>query len=344
MLTSIVLVLAATAFAGPFEDGDAAYQRGDYAAALAILRPLAEQGDASAQHDLAIMSLNGRGVPKNEAEALLWLRLSADQGHADAQAMLGNAYFYGWGATPPDYAESSKWLRAAAEQGYAEGQYDLGSHCEIGIGVPQDYVEALKWSILAVSGYPASEAESRRLAAVNRDRQAEKLTPAEIAEAENRALAWKPTAFRPLTADLIKDAMMALQHDDYATMAARLMRQLAQSGDAGAQMMLGEMHNIGKGVAYDHQEAVKWFRLAAQQGEAGAQDGLGLASETGRGLPKDFVRAYMWYDLAAASGDRYASEFAKHRDKLASKLTPAQIAAAQALAQTCKASMFKDCD
>lgn len=339
MLTSIVLVLAATAFAGPFDDGDAAYRRGDYAAALAILRPLAEQGDASAQNDLAVMSLNGRGLPKNEAEALLWLRLSADQGHAGAQTLLGHAYFHGWGVPRPDYAESSKWFRAAAEQGNAEAQENLGSHCESGIGIPPDTVEALKWSTLALSAYPASAAEELRLATVQRDREAKKMTPDEIAEAERSAREWKPAAFRPLTADLVKDAMMMLQRDD--AMAARLLLPLAQRGQVDAQTMLGAMYSAGKGVPKDSKESEEWFRSAARQGDAGAQDALGLALETGHGLP---VRAYMWYRLAAASGDRYAAEFVKDRDRLASKLTPAQIATAQAWAQTCKASKFKDCD
>ena len=50
----IALVLSASlvapAAAGPFEDGFAASQRGDYATALKLWRPLAEQGIAAAQH------------------------------------------------------------------------------------------------------------------------------------------------------------------------------------------------------------------------------------------------------------------------------------------------------
>ena len=45
-----------------FEDGVAAYQRGEYAAALNLLRPLAEQGDPGAQFKLGVMYRNGEGV------------------------------------------------------------------------------------------------------------------------------------------------------------------------------------------------------------------------------------------------------------------------------------------
>ena len=36
--------------AGPLEDATAAYERGDYATALQIIRPLADQGHAEAQY------------------------------------------------------------------------------------------------------------------------------------------------------------------------------------------------------------------------------------------------------------------------------------------------------
>ena len=72
------------------EDGLAAAQRGDYATALKLLRPLAEQGHADAQHNLGVMYINGRGVPQDYAEAVKWFRLAAEQGHAVAQYNLGN--------------------------------------------------------------------------------------------------------------------------------------------------------------------------------------------------------------------------------------------------------------
>jgi len=44
--------LVAPATAGPLEDGLAAAQRGDYATALRLWRPFAEQGVAAAEYDL----------------------------------------------------------------------------------------------------------------------------------------------------------------------------------------------------------------------------------------------------------------------------------------------------
>ncbi len=62
--------LFGVASAGPLEDSRAAYQRGDYATAMALLRPLAESGHAAAQYGLGLMYVRGDGVPQDYAQAL----------------------------------------------------------------------------------------------------------------------------------------------------------------------------------------------------------------------------------------------------------------------------------
>ena len=54
LLYPLVLSLTLSAWAD-FDDGVAAYERGDYKTALQQLRPLAEQGLADAQHKLGWM-------------------------------------------------------------------------------------------------------------------------------------------------------------------------------------------------------------------------------------------------------------------------------------------------
>ena len=80
----LLLSLAGPAAAGPLEDAAAASDRGDHATALRLLRPLADQGDASAQYILGVMYAKVGGA-KNYAEALKWYRLAADQGDPGAQ-------------------------------------------------------------------------------------------------------------------------------------------------------------------------------------------------------------------------------------------------------------------
>jgi hypothetical protein len=85
----LALALSGVARAGPFEDAQAADQKGDYATELQILRPLAEQGNALAQLGLGVMYANGQGVPQDYAQAVVWYRKAAEQGDADASRLAG---------------------------------------------------------------------------------------------------------------------------------------------------------------------------------------------------------------------------------------------------------------
>ncbi len=72
-LLALVLAcaLSAPAWAG-FDEGWAAYDRGDYQTAYHEFLPLAEQGDAAAQYNLGLMYDNGQGVARDHAEAVKW--------------------------------------------------------------------------------------------------------------------------------------------------------------------------------------------------------------------------------------------------------------------------------
>jgi len=71
------LALASPTMAGPLEDAHAAYQRDDYATAMSLWRPLADQGDTSAQRNLGLMYFRGQGVPQDYAQAFAWWHLAA---------------------------------------------------------------------------------------------------------------------------------------------------------------------------------------------------------------------------------------------------------------------------
>ncbi len=90
------------------------------------------------------------------------------------------------------------------------------------------------------------------------------------------------------------------------------------------------MYRWGKGVPQDYTETMKWYRMAAEQGHAGAQYGLGKMYANGQGVTQDYVQAHMWFNLAAAQGDKTGREY---RDKIAKKMTPADISKAQAMAR-----------
>jgi len=219
--------LAVTAFGGQLEDGQAAYERSDYATAYRLWKPMAQQGDAIAQNNLGVMYYygqgvrhyytealkwlrraaeqglpaaqfnlglmyaNGQGVPQDYAEAVKWYQKAAQQGYAEAQSNIGFMYDQGRGV-PQDYAEAVKWYRRSAEQGHATAQKNLGVMYYYGQGVPQDYIPAHMWFNLASWRFPASNRKDREDAETMRDLVASKMTPAQVAEAQRLAREWKP--------------------------------------------------------------------------------------------------------------------------------------------------------
>ena len=91
-----------------------------------------------------------------------------------------------------DYAEAVRWYRKAAEQGHARAQNNLGVMYVAGQGVSQDLVNAYGWLNLAVSRYTADKASLRATTIEARDKMLARLTPAQIAAAQQWALAWRP--------------------------------------------------------------------------------------------------------------------------------------------------------
>ena len=104
----LVLCFATPVMAGPLEDANAAIKRRDYATALRLIRPLAEQGDANAQYNLGVFYDNGLGVPQDKVRAYMWFNLSAAQGREGAAAFRD---LIARRMTPAQIAEAQKLAR-----------------------------------------------------------------------------------------------------------------------------------------------------------------------------------------------------------------------------------------
>ena len=88
VVVSAQLLGTSAVFAGPWEDGMVAYNRGDYVPAIRLFRPLAEQGNAKAQNVLGVMYRRGQGVERNSVRAFVWFSRAAARGDATAKAEL----------------------------------------------------------------------------------------------------------------------------------------------------------------------------------------------------------------------------------------------------------------
>lgn len=187
LAVALLVSLAASAWAG-LDEGLAAYERGDYVTAFQEFKPLAEQGDASAQYSLGMLYRLGRGVPQDDGEAMKWFRLAAEQGDAAAQYIVGLKYLTT--ALGPNDVEAAKWVRRAAEQGHAKAQAEIGFWYYLGQGVPQDYLLAHMWLNLAAAALPLGK--DRDEAVEIRDTVANLMTPVLIVEAQKLARKWRP--------------------------------------------------------------------------------------------------------------------------------------------------------
>ena len=106
----------------------------------------------------------------------------------------------------------------------------------------------------------------------------------------------------------------------------------ATDGDATALFALGDMYERGDGAPHDMAMAAAYMQLAAEHGSAAAQYRLGLVEALGLGVEANVTESYKWLSLAAAAGGEEKSALlaAALRTKVAARMTPAEVEAAQA--------------
>jgi clan AA aspartic protease (TIGR02281 family) len=155
-----------TAPAATLQDAAQAHARGDYASARQIFQSLAEQGNVTAQFDLAVMNASGQGAAPNLQEAL-------------------------------------KWYRAAAEQGDVESFVNIAGLFENGSGVPVDYVKAyvlLDKAARLARGNAVESARSRR------DALAVKMATSQLVQAQDLARQCQAEATKACSARILADS------------------------------------------------------------------------------------------------------------------------------------------
>lgn len=234
LLAVLLLAAISPAFAGPFDDGLAAYKKGDWAKALEILKPIAEAdnsqsavaqerlahmyergngvpkdlamaakyfqkaaagGDATAAAHLGRFYRLGLGLPKNGVEASRWSIKGASQGNAVAEANLGYMALEGMGG-PVDAGGAAGWFKRSADQGDASAMLALGGLYEQGKGVPKDLLLARKWYLLASVDDGTYDADTFARAKKAAEALAGKMTTAQVEQSDKLAADFKPTVKR----------------------------------------------------------------------------------------------------------------------------------------------------
>ncbi len=140
-LLSVALVALVAAPPARPDQGAAAFERGDYAAALAAWNAAAGTGDGAANYGLALLYRDGKGVEKDPGRAFDHLLRAAQSGFLKAQVSLAALYETGQGTRKSPEA-AAQWQEAAARQGHVPSLLRLAERFADGDGVARNRVQA----------------------------------------------------------------------------------------------------------------------------------------------------------------------------------------------------------
>lgn len=203
-------------------EGLTRYAQLNHVQALAVLRPLADQGDPVAQEILGTIYFEGLILPRNQelalqyflkaavqgrpgaqfavgiifrdgvgvhpdvGRAIKWLQLAADNGSVHAFSVLGELHIERAGMSP-NVEDALRWLHLGAYTNDFAALYNLGRIYAEGLGIERNEIEAYKWFALAVD---AGLDDDRDTALLICSALAERLTPMQVAIARRDVQEW----------------------------------------------------------------------------------------------------------------------------------------------------------
>ncbi len=138
----------------------------------------AKAGDPQAQMEVGQMYLDGRDVKQDGAEGLSWIKQAALKGFPPAERTYGMILRV---APPPggNVEQGRQWLEKAAHHGDTLAQIELAGIHGL-FSPPFDYVEAMKWVLIAEKGGATNTPAIKKMLAAQ-------MSASEVAKARARA-------------------------------------------------------------------------------------------------------------------------------------------------------------
>lgn len=144
-----------------YDEGNGVAQ--DYAQAFYWYKKSAAQGDAKAQLNLGVMHDQGKGMKRNHEKAMSWYKKSSKKAK-NPSAQLNIALMYDGGiGVKQDFKKAASWYKKAAKKGIVQAQLNLGVLYFNGTGVTEDVVKAYAWCQLAASQGSETGQKNREL-------------------------------------------------------------------------------------------------------------------------------------------------------------------------------------
>lgn len=190
ILPVALLLASAYATAGAAQSSDPEKRAKYEQMKLPELVRKANANDPAAQFELGSRFNYGRAAPKNNVEALRWLRRAGQNGDREAQRLLAVKLYNGYDiAADPD--EALLWAQRLADAGDVPAQMMAGNMFANGEGSPRDLVQAYKWYDIAATTAQQTDDQLQQQAAVDaRDRMGALLLPGEEVKAQELASDW----------------------------------------------------------------------------------------------------------------------------------------------------------
>ncbi|MDA7426919.1 hypothetical protein PGB28_00505 [Primorskyibacter aestuariivivens] len=324
LATALALVLAASPAlsqdtsetaappAAPTETGiqtqlvaaSAAEAVGDFITARQIYVTLAEAGSADAQLNAGILMIEGKGGPRDMAEASRLIEAAAAQDHPAALRIAGQIEMANAGKLGMTAKARAYWARAA-ELGDGDAAYRLGQ-LMLRQSPQEDGAKALDLiRFAAENDHIAAQFRMSELLSQGR------ITPARPEEAiswlSKSANAGYPEA-QFYMAQAIESGAVTPKSGDATEVALNWFRRAADGGFARAQRVMGGKYLKGDaGLEPNIDEAMRFFRLAAAQGEPGAQFNLGVLLASGTQVQQNLPEAVSFFQAASERGMADAS-------------------------------------
>jgi len=237
----------------------------------------------------------GKGVKQDFKQAYAWYLKAAEQDHIEAQYRIGNMHLIGEG-TEQDYYLAEKWYGKAAAQGHIVAGHNISN---IRKAAPKSelHMERDASTIPALTDTRENIEQTPDTESVEPDEISTGTDPGQLAGIENLDEVMEPedefVATAPEELPQSSDAnqpdnkvqstfedadlnagRIAFDRGDYAQALGNF-EPLAEDGSEDAQVYLGLMYYVGKGVEQDFKQAYAWYLKAAEQDHIEAQYRIG---------------------------------------------------------------------
>jgi len=285
-----------------------AYQKGDYARAFKDYRELAELGQATAQHNLAVMYAKGQGVPQSEINAFAWASLAAEGGEASARSLVeGLRPLLAPGSEKIAADIAAPFSRAALNARLMPKIEDVGQdreRCRIvqtgKLTYPPDAQRRRIQGEVTVEMTVLADGSTRNPRIVS-------AVPADIFETTVRSMAlqlrWRPgaPAATAIPCQTMYRFQMPFAKSAYPSLESYVeaTRKKAEAGDTQSELMYGLLLAGLPQLGRRKSEAVPWFLKAAQAGSRTGQYMIGTSLLFGVGCQCEENKGEVWLRKAA---------------------------------------------